>query len=117
MLESEPYQGGRAYAQSKLAQVFYDLRYGRGARRHGRDDKRRAPGRLPRYEHDKRARVNGEYGARKRAPLSVINAARSPEAGDSISTRMNVARANDQAYDMEARRQLRELSMELAGLD
>jgi hypothetical protein len=30
---------------------------------------------------------------------------------------MRVSEANDQAYDMEARRMLRELSMEIVGLD
>ena len=115
MLESEPYQGGRAYAQSKLAQVFMTFDMAEELAGTGVTTNAVHPGGYLDTsmisERGLTANMSAEEGA-----TFVINAARSPEAGQYFNT-MNVARANDQAYDMEARRQLRELSMELAGLD
>jgi hypothetical protein len=47
---------------------------------------------------------------------AVINAVNSPEAGQYFNIQ-RVGRAHQQAYDPEARRRLRELSMRLVGLN
>jgi NAD(P)-dependent dehydrogenase (short-subunit alcohol dehydrogenase family) len=111
MLEREPYEGSRAYAQSKLAQVFMTFDLAEELEGTGVTANAVHPGgyldtSMVR-ERGGTANMSPEEGA-----AFVVNAIRSPESGQYFNT-MRVARANDQAYDVEVRRQLRELSMEL----
>jgi NAD(P)-dependent dehydrogenase (short-subunit alcohol dehydrogenase family) len=115
MLEGEPYEGSRAYAQSKLAQVFMTFDLAEELAGTGVTANAVHPGgyldtSMVR-ERGGTANMSAEEGA-----SFVVNAVKSPEAGQYFNT-MRVAQANDQAYDAEARRRLRELSMELVGLD
>jgi NAD(P)-dependent dehydrogenase (short-subunit alcohol dehydrogenase family) len=115
MLEREPYEGTRAYGQSKLAQVFMTLDLSEELAGTGVTANAVHPGgyldtSMVR-ERGGTANMTAEEGA-----TFVVNAVRSSEAGQYFNT-MTVGRANEQAYDLDARRQLRELSMELAELN
>lgn len=115
MLEREPYAGSFAYAQSKLAQVFMTFDLAEELAGTGVTANAVHPGgyldtSMVR-ERGGTANMSAEEGAN-----FVVNAVRSAEAGQYFNT-MTVGRANAQAYDLEARRRLRELSMELAGLN
>jgi NAD(P)-dependent dehydrogenase (short-subunit alcohol dehydrogenase family) len=115
MLLREPYEGSRAYAQSKLAQVFMTFDLNEELAASGVTVNAVHPGgyldtSMVR-ERGGTANMSAEEGA-----TFVVNAIRSPEAGQYFNT-MRVAEANEQAYDAEARRRLRELSEELVGLE
>ncbi|HSH74461.1 MAG TPA: SDR family NAD(P)-dependent oxidoreductase [Longimicrobiales bacterium] len=121
MLERPPYQGSRAYSQSKLAQVFMTLDLaeelaGTGVTANAVDP----GGYLDTDMVAERCVVPGDGCVPTLSPEegaeSVVNAARSPEAGVYFSTG-EVGEANAQALDREARRRLRELSLRLVGLD
>jgi NAD(P)-dependent dehydrogenase (short-subunit alcohol dehydrogenase family) len=114
MYETPPYVGNTAYAKSKLAQIFmtYDL----AEEMQGSDVTFNAvnPGGFLDTdmvrERGGEATMTTEEGA-----AYVVNAIRSREAGvywneDEVGT------ANPQASDVNARRQLREISMQLVGL-
>jgi len=115
MYERPPYVGNTAYARSKLAQIFmtYDLAeefQGSGVTFAAVNpggfldtDMVRERGGTPTQPTE----VGAEY---------VVNAARSQETGVYFNE-MEIDDANPQASDPQARRQLRELSMRLVGLD
>ena len=115
MLEKAPYEGTRAYAQSKLAQIFmtYDLAeelQGTGVTANAVNPGGYLDTDMVR-ERGGTATMTTPEGA-----AFVVNAARSQEAG-AYFNEMRVGDANRQASDPAARRRLRELSMELVGLD
>jgi NAD(P)-dependent dehydrogenase (short-subunit alcohol dehydrogenase family) len=115
MYERPPYVGNTAYARSKLAQIFMTLDMAEEMQ--GSDVTFAAvnPGGFLDTdmvrERGGTATMPTEEGAR-----FVVNAARSTESGVYFNE-MEIGRANDQAYDLEARRRLREISMQLVGLD
>jgi NAD(P)-dependent dehydrogenase (short-subunit alcohol dehydrogenase family) len=115
MLENPPYQGSRAYAQSKLAQVFMTFDLAEELAGTGVTATAVHPGGYLDTDMVRERGGSANMSAAEGAAF-VVNAARSPEAGMYFNT-MRVSEANDQAYDMEARRMLRELSMEIVGLD
>ena len=115
MYERPPYQGTTAYGRSKLAQIFMTYDLAEEFRDSGvtfaavnpggflDTDMVRERGGTPTQPTE----VGGEF---------VVNAARSQENG-AYFNEMEVDEANPQASDPAARRQLRELSMRLVGLD
>jgi NAD(P)-dependent dehydrogenase (short-subunit alcohol dehydrogenase family) len=115
MYERPPYVGNTAYARSKLAQIFMTLDLAEEMQ--GSDVTFAAvnPGGFLDTdmvrERGGTATMPTEEGAR-----FVVNAARSQESG-AYFNEMEIGRANAQAYDLEARRRLREISMQLVGLD
>ena len=115
MLERPPYAGTRAYGQSKLAQVFMTFDLAEELRGSGVTANAVNPGG---YLDTDMVRERGgtatmptEAGA-----VFVVNAARSEEGGVYFNE-MQVGDVNPQAHDAAARRQLRELTMRLVGLD
>ena len=116
MLE-EAYDGSRAYAQSKLAQVFhtYDLAEeleGTGVTVNALHPATMMPTTMV-LERGGTPRSEIEEGVE-----AVMNLILSPDVGSGrYFTGTQPATAHDQAYDMEAREELRELSRELVGLD
>ena len=115
MYERPPYVGNTAYARSKLAQIFMTLDMAEELQGSGVTFAAVNPGGFLDTdmvrERGGTATMPTEEGARY-----VVNAARSEESGVYFNE-MEVGRANAQAYDLEARRQLREISMQLVGLD
>jgi NAD(P)-dependent dehydrogenase (short-subunit alcohol dehydrogenase family) len=115
MYERPPYVGNTAYARSKLAQIFMTLDMAEEMQ--GSDVTFAAvnPGGFLDTdmvrERGGTATMPTEEGAR-----FVVNAARSTESGVYFNE-MEIGRANAQAYDVEERRRLREISMQLVGLD
>ena len=115
MYERPPYVGNTAYAKSKLAQIFMTLDLAEEMQ--GSDVTFNAvnPGGFLDTdmvrERGGQATMPTEEGARY-----VVNAVRSQEAGV-YWNEDEVGQANPQAYDLEARRRLREISMQLVGLD
>jgi NAD(P)-dependent dehydrogenase (short-subunit alcohol dehydrogenase family) len=115
MLERPPYEGTRAYGQSKLAQIFMTYDLAEEFRDSGVTFAAVNPGgyldtdmvRERGGTATQTTEVGGEF---------VVNAARSQENG-AYFNEMEVDEANPQASDPAARRQLRELSMRLVGLD
>ena len=115
MLEKAPYEGTRAYGQSKLAQVFMTFDLAEELRGSGVTFAAVNPGG---YLDTDMVRERGgtatmptEAGAR-----FVVNAIRAQETGVYFNE-MEVGEVNPQAHDAAARRQLRELSMRLVGLN
>jgi NAD(P)-dependent dehydrogenase (short-subunit alcohol dehydrogenase family) len=116
MLESG-YTGARAYGQSKLAQVFFTFDLAEELEGLGIVVNTLHPAT---YMDTQMVRASG------RTPLSTVD-----EGADAVMTLITTpglqsgqyfngqrpAEANDQAYDRDARTQLRALSMELVGLD
>lgn len=115
MYERPPYVGNTAYARSKLAQIFMTLDMAEELQGSGVTFAAVNPGGFLDTdmvrERGGTATMPTEEGARY-----VVNAARSEESG-AYFNEMEVGRANAQAYDLEARRRLREISMQLVGLD
>jgi NAD(P)-dependent dehydrogenase (short-subunit alcohol dehydrogenase family) len=115
MLEREPYQGSRAYAQSKLAQIFMTIDLNEEFAGSGVTFNAVHPGGLLNTsmvrERGGTATMPPEEGA-----AFVVNAVRSTETGQYFNGG-EVGRAHAQAYDTEARRQLRELSMEMIEIE
>jgi NAD(P)-dependent dehydrogenase (short-subunit alcohol dehydrogenase family) len=108
MIERRPYEGSYAYGQSKLAQVFMTFDLAEELAGTGVTANAVHPGgyldtSMVR-ERGGTANMTVEEGA-----SFVVNAVKSPEAGQYFNT-MTVGRANAQAYDAAARRQLREMS-------
>ncbi len=115
MLEREPYEGGFAYGQSKLMQIFmtFDLQEEFGGT--GVSFNAVHPGGLLDTsmvrERGGSATMSPDAGAE-----FVVNAVTSSEVGVYFNGG-NSAPAHAQAYDMDARRQLRELSFDLAEME
>lgn len=115
MLEREPYEGARAYAQSKLAQIFmtFDLNEEYASR--GVTFNAVHPGGLLNTsmvrERGGTATMPPEEGAE-----FVVNAVRSSETGQYFNGG-EIGRAHAQAYDLDARRRLRELSLEMMRIE
>ncbi len=115
MYERPPYEGTTAYGRSKLAQIFMTYDFAEEFRDSGvtfaavnpggflDTDMVRERGGTPTQTTE----MGGEF---------VVNAARSQENG-AYFNEMEVDEANPQASDPAARRQLRELSMRLLGLN
>lgn len=112
------YSGSRAYAQSKLAQIMFTIDFAEEVKAMGVTVNSLHPAT---YMNTTMVRAGGI------TPISTVeqggDAILHLVRGDDVSGRsglffngMNEARANPQAYDEEARRRLRELSLELTGL-
>ena len=115
MLERPPYAGSRAYAQSKLAQVFMTFDLAEELSGTGVTATAVHPGGYLDTDMVRERGGTANMTAAEGAAF-VVNAARSPHAGVYFSE-MEVEEANPQAYDADARRRLRELSRRLVGLD
>ena len=116
MLERSLYEGRRAYAQSKLAQVTYanDLaeRLGPGVTVNSIHPATFMPTKIVLDER------GTSVDSLERGVEAALRLAVDPELEDisgHFFDRENESRAEDQAYDPAARRRLRELSEELAG--
>jgi NAD(P)-dependent dehydrogenase (short-subunit alcohol dehydrogenase family) len=114
MYERPPYVGNTAYARSKLAQIFMTYDLAEEFRDSGVTFAAVNPGGF--LDTD----MVRERGGTPTQPTEVgaefvVNAVRSQETG-AYFNEMEVDEANPQASDMNARRQLREISMQLVGL-
>lgn len=117
MLLREPYEGTRAYGQSKLAQILMTMDLAEELEGTGVTANAVHPETFMNtsmvLERGGTAVATVEEGA-----ASVLNVIRSPDAGTGQYFNVQrVGRAHAQAYDVEARRRLRELSMELVELE
>ena len=112
------YSGPRAYAQSKLAQIMFTIDLAEELKGSGVTVNSLHPAT---YMNTTMVRAGGI------TPISTVEqggeAILHLVAGDDVADKsglifngMNEARANPQAYDAQARRRLRELSLKLAGL-
>ncbi|GLR83732.1 SDR family NAD(P)-dependent oxidoreductase [Bradyrhizobium iriomotense] len=112
------YSGSRAYAQSKLAQIMFTIDFAEEAKHRGITVNSLHPAT---YMNTTMVRAGGI------TPMSTVeqggDAILHLVSGDDVAGRsglffngMNEARANPQAYDAEARKRLRALSLELTGL-
>jgi len=112
------YSGPRAYAQSKLAQIMFTIDLAEELKGSGVTVNSLHPAT---YMNTTMVRAGGI------TPISTVEqggeAILHLIAGDDVADKsglffngMNEAKANPQAYDAQARRRLRELSLELAGL-
>jgi NAD(P)-dependent dehydrogenase (short-subunit alcohol dehydrogenase family) len=116
MLERPPYAGERAYAQSKLAQIFMTFDLAEELEGSGITANAIHP---ETYMDTSMVRERGgtAFATVDEGADAVMNVITSPDAGTGqYFNVMEVGRANSQAYDPEARAQLRELSLELSGL-
>jgi NAD(P)-dependent dehydrogenase (short-subunit alcohol dehydrogenase family) len=121
MLERPPYDGAVAYGQSKLAQIFMTLDLEQELEGSGVTTNAVHPGGL--VDTDmvaERCAVPGPLCDPNISPedaaMFVVNAARSPRSGLYFNGSV-VGEINPQALDPAARRQLRDLSMQLVGLN
>jgi NAD(P)-dependent dehydrogenase (short-subunit alcohol dehydrogenase family) len=112
------YNGGRAYAQSKLAQIMFTIDLARELAGSGVTVNSLHPAT---YMNTTMVRASGV------TPVSTVEqggeAILHLAAGDDVADKsglffsgMNEARANPQAYDEAARQRLRALSLDLTGL-
>jgi NAD(P)-dependent dehydrogenase (short-subunit alcohol dehydrogenase family) len=112
------YSGSRAYAQSKLAQIMFTIDFAEEVKQRGITVNSLHPAT---YMDTTMVRAGGI------TPMSTVeqggNAILHLVSGDDVAGRsglffngMNEARANPQAYDADARKRLRALSLELTGL-
>lgn len=117
MLESGPYEGTRAYGQSKLAQIFMTMDLA---------EELQGTGVTANAVHPAVYMATSMVLNRGGTPMATIDEGAdpvmqvitSPVAGSGNYYRQATnARAQAQAYDMDARRRLRELSMQLVGLN
>jgi NAD(P)-dependent dehydrogenase (short-subunit alcohol dehydrogenase family) len=115
MLEQPPYAGSRAYAQSKLAQVFMTLDLNVEFASQGITANAVHPGGYLDTDMVRERGGTANMTAAEGAEF-VVNAVRAPEAGAYFNT-ARVGQAQAQAYDMEARRRLRELTRRLVGMN
>jgi NAD(P)-dependent dehydrogenase (short-subunit alcohol dehydrogenase family) len=117
MLEHAPYAGERAYAQSKLAQIFMTFDLAEELEGSGITANAVHP---ETYMDTSMVRERGgtAFATVDEGADAVMNVITSPDAGTGqYFNVLEVGRANSQAYDPEARAQLRELSLELSGLN
>jgi NAD(P)-dependent dehydrogenase (short-subunit alcohol dehydrogenase family) len=117
MLERAEYEGARAYAQSKLAQIMMTMDLA---------EELEGTGVTVNAVHPAIYMATSMVLNRGGTPMATIDEGAdpvmqvimSPAAGSGNYYRQATnARANAQAYDVEARRRLRELSKQLAGLN
>jgi NAD(P)-dependent dehydrogenase (short-subunit alcohol dehydrogenase family) len=117
MLERGEYQGQRAYAQSKLAQIFMTIDLA---------EELQGTGVTVNAVHPAVFMATTMVLSRGGTPMATIDegadpvmlVATHPNAGTGqYFNQSRPARAHAQAYDAEARRQLRELAMKLTGLE
>jgi NAD(P)-dependent dehydrogenase (short-subunit alcohol dehydrogenase family) len=117
MLERGEYQGQRAYAQSKLAQIFMTIDLA---------EELQGTGVTVNAVHPAVFMATTMVLSRGGTPMATIDegadpvmlVATHPNAGTGqYYNQSRPARAHAQAYDAEARRQLRELAMKLTGLE
>ena len=117
MLEREPYEGARAYGQSKLAQIMMTMDLA---------EELQGSGVTANSVHPAVYMATSMVLNRGGTPMATIDEGAdpvmqvitSPMAGSGNYWRQATnARAAAQAYDLEARRRLRELSMRLTGLN
>ena len=117
MLERGEYEGARAYGQSKLAQIFMTMDLA---------EELEGTGVTANAVHPAVYMATSMVLNRGGTPMATIDEGAdpvmqvitSPVAGSGNYYRQATnARAQAQAYDMEARRRLRELSMQLTGLN
>jgi len=117
MLESGPYEGARAYGQSKLAQIFMTMDLA---------EELEGTGVTANAVHPAVYMATSMVLNRGGTPMATIDEGadpvmqviHSPTAGSGNYYRQATnARAQAQAYDLDARRRLRELSMRLTGLN
>lgn len=117
MLERAPYEGARAYAQSKLAQIMMTMDLA---------EELAGTGVTANAVHPAIYMATSMVLNRGGTPMATIDEGadpvmqviHSPLAGSGNYWRQATnARAHAQAYDREARRRLRELSLQLTGLD
>ncbi len=121
MLENPPYDGGTAYGQSKVAQVFMTVDLAEEMEGTGVTATSLHPGGY--IDTDMVAERCSVPGPGCNATVSpedaamfVVNAARSPRAGEYFNTSV-VGQMNPSALDPAARRRLREIAMPLIGLN
>jgi len=117
MLEGPPYAGERAYAQSKLAQIFMTFDLAEELEGTGITANAVHP---ETYMDTSMVRERGgtAFATVDEGADAVMNVITSPDAGNGqYFNILEVGRANSQAYDPEARARLRELSLELTGLN
>jgi NAD(P)-dependent dehydrogenase (short-subunit alcohol dehydrogenase family) len=117
MLENEPYEGARAYGQSKLAQIMMTMDLAQELE---------GTGVTANAVHPAIYMATSMVLNRGGTPMAtidegadpVLQVIMSPLAGSGNYWRQATnARAQAQAYDLEARRRLRELSLRLTGLN
>lgn len=117
MLERDPYEGARAYGQSKLAQIMMTMDLA---------EELQGTGVTANAVHPAIYMATSMVLNRGGTPMATIDEGAdpvmqvitSPSAGSGNYWRQATnARAAPQAYDLQARRRLRELSMRLAGLN
>ena len=117
MLERAPYEGSRAYAQSKLAQIMFTMDLA---------EELEGTGVTANAVHPAVYMATSMVLNRGGTPMTTIDEGAdavwhvitSPDAGTGqYYNQERVARANAQAYDMAARGRLRELSRELLGMN
>lgn len=117
MLERAEYEGARAYAQSKLAQILFTMDLA---------EQLDGTGVTANAVHPAVYMATSMVLNRGGTPLTTIDEGAdavwhvitSPDAGTGqYYNQERVARAHEQAYDLEARARLRELSRQLTGLD
>ena len=114
MLERE-FDGGRAYGQSKLAQIMFTFDLAEELAGTGVVVNALHPATFMDTAMVQRARIEPQSTVDEGAE-PVMNLITNPEIGTGgYYNQMTLARANAQAYDLDARRQLRELSEELTG--
>ena len=112
------YNGGRAYAQSKLAQIMFTIDFAEELKRMGITVNALHPAT---YMNTTMVRAGGI------TPISTVEQGGAAilrlVEGDDVAGKsglffngMNEARANPQAYDADARKRLRALSLELVGI-
>jgi NAD(P)-dependent dehydrogenase (short-subunit alcohol dehydrogenase family) len=112
------YSGGRAYCQSKLAQIMFTFDLANELEGSGVTATSLHPAT---YMDTSMVQADGlsPHSSVEQGAAAILNLAVSPEMEGRSGlyfNRFNPVRANAQAYDLAARRQLRALSLELVGL-
>ena len=116
---SRSYSGAAAYCQSKLAQIMFTIDLAKELEGSGIIVNALHPSTYMNTTMVKRAGVSPMSRVEDGA-AAILKLAVSPELAGRSGLYFNVqreARANGQAYDADARRRLRTLSLELAGLE
>jgi NAD(P)-dependent dehydrogenase (short-subunit alcohol dehydrogenase family) len=112
------YSGGRAYCQSKLAQILFTIDLAEELDGSGVTVNALHPATYMNTTMVRQAGVK-PWSKVEDGAEAILNLALSPKLEGRSGLyfdQLNEARADDQAYDPEARRQLREISFELTGI-